>query len=400
MGCWGMGLTQSDEFCEIYDKFMESYNEGKEVVEITAAILAEYHAEFDDDDGIMHDVYFALAKAEWMCCEQSELVLNRVKEIIESGANIAFYEELGAGEKDLKVRQKNLEKFWASLQTPRAKPRQRRIDPMDSVKDLPPMEVGECYRYKFEDGYRVFAVLGFQKSEGWQKTACCAIFEKTYSAAELKVVNFLHETVNSIACFIGLEFLAPSAMKKIANISVPENLYPTSLGTDLVTYGSKKHFKAPFNSPLAYTLRELFALRDYPIPTELPPFRAGECYAIPARSGYRVAVVLERIRFWGNKSYKDSEALFICIMKNVYDTFDYDWQNEEIGRLGAYLAEDMPTTRAWKKIANITLPKNIYIKFFGVGKIIVSKAADFITDYASVPSMSLKKLFEAKNMIG
>lgn len=42
MGCWGMGMTQSDEFCEIYDKFMDSYNEGKEVAEITAAIILTY----------------------------------------------------------------------------------------------------------------------------------------------------------------------------------------------------------------------------------------------------------------------------------------------------------------------------------------------------------------------
>ena len=25
MGCWGMGMAQSDEFCKIYDKFMDSY---------------------------------------------------------------------------------------------------------------------------------------------------------------------------------------------------------------------------------------------------------------------------------------------------------------------------------------------------------------------------------------
>lgn len=67
MGCWGMGLTQSDEFCEIYDRFMDRYNNGDEVSTITEEILAEYHSEFSDDDGIMHDVYFALAKAEWMC---------------------------------------------------------------------------------------------------------------------------------------------------------------------------------------------------------------------------------------------------------------------------------------------------------------------------------------------
>ena len=90
MGCWGMGMAQSDEFCENYDNFMEEYDNGKAVAEITADILAKYHAEFADDDGVMHDIYFALAKAEWMCCEQSELVLRRVREIIESGANVVL----------------------------------------------------------------------------------------------------------------------------------------------------------------------------------------------------------------------------------------------------------------------------------------------------------------------
>ena len=84
MGCWGMGLTQNDEFCEVYENFMREYNNGEEVSKITSDILEEYHKEFDDKDGIMHDVYFALAKAEWMCCAQSELILNRVNTIIEN----------------------------------------------------------------------------------------------------------------------------------------------------------------------------------------------------------------------------------------------------------------------------------------------------------------------------
>ena len=42
MGCWGMGITQSDEFCEVYDRFLEEYDQGKTVVEITEKILSEY----------------------------------------------------------------------------------------------------------------------------------------------------------------------------------------------------------------------------------------------------------------------------------------------------------------------------------------------------------------------
>lgn len=126
MGCWGMGMAQSDEFCEVYDQFMEEYDEGLAVEEITKNILDDYHKEFSDDDGILHDVYFALAKAEWMCCVQSAAVLSKVRGIIESGANLDFYRDLGASASDLKTRKKNLGKFWLSLQEPRAKPRRRK----------------------------------------------------------------------------------------------------------------------------------------------------------------------------------------------------------------------------------------------------------------------------------
>ena len=39
MGCWGMGITQSDEYCEIYERFMEEYDEGKPLLYIKQDIL-------------------------------------------------------------------------------------------------------------------------------------------------------------------------------------------------------------------------------------------------------------------------------------------------------------------------------------------------------------------------
>ena len=134
MGCWGMGMAQSDEFCEVYEQFMEAYDEGQAVAEITQGILDEYHKEFSDSDGLMHDVYFALAKAEWMCCDQSTEVLSRVKEIVASGENLQFYRELGAHEQDLKTRKKNLEKFLSALQVPRAAPRKRKRKSANAVE--------------------------------------------------------------------------------------------------------------------------------------------------------------------------------------------------------------------------------------------------------------------------
>ena len=126
MGVWGMGIAQSDEYCEIYEDFMERYDEGVPVPEITDSILKSYLEEFDPADGVLHDVYFALAKGQWMTGGLSEELLAKVCDIVDGGANLDFYRELGAMERDLKARQRNLEKFRESLRTPRATPRKRK----------------------------------------------------------------------------------------------------------------------------------------------------------------------------------------------------------------------------------------------------------------------------------
>lgn len=107
-----MGLTQSDEYCETYDRFMEEYDLGKEPADIAKEILGEYLAEFGSNSGILHDVYFAIAKAQWMCQDLSPEIRQKVSEIIESDANITFLRELSATEADLKIRKKNLHAFW------------------------------------------------------------------------------------------------------------------------------------------------------------------------------------------------------------------------------------------------------------------------------------------------
>ena len=137
MGCWGMGITQSDEFCEVYDRFLEEYDQGKTVAEITEEILSEYLSEFDENDGVLHDVYFAIAKAEWMCSEQSKKTLDKVQHIIDNDLNIAFYRELGATKSDLQLRYKNLQKFWETLQIPRKSPRKRNIPKNEQLPSLP-----------------------------------------------------------------------------------------------------------------------------------------------------------------------------------------------------------------------------------------------------------------------
>ena len=256
MGVWGMGLTQSDEFCEVYEHFMERYNNGDEVSKIVSDILSEYHNEFSDDDGVLHDVYFALAKAEWMCCAQSETVINKVKTIIESDANISFYRELEATEADLKTRRKNLEKFWATLQTPRVKPRQRRIDPLDRIKELPPIQPGDCYAYKFDTGYRIVVILDRFEEERLCEQACCCILNRTFSSINIDVTK---EEIGYIAKYIGREFIAKSKLRKLTPISVPENFRKYIPQEFVEWYGMKKSFTREKFSSLKLTISDLLS---------------------------------------------------------------------------------------------------------------------------------------------
>lgn len=254
MGCWGMGLTQSDEFCEVYSQFMDRYNNGDEVSAITDEILKEYHKEFSDDDGVLHDVYFALAKARWMCCAQSKMVSDKVKEIIESGANISFYKELGATEKDLKIRQKNLEKFFNSLQTPRQKPRQRRIDPLDRVKELPPVFPGECYAYKYKDGYRAIVIIDrFKKPQMKEQIRVC-ILKNTFPTRQIDIET---EKIAYIADYIGIEFLGKSNLYKLPAIELGTD-FSSKIPPQYVSwYGLKSDFKKENFSSLNISIDDL-----------------------------------------------------------------------------------------------------------------------------------------------
>lgn len=254
MGVWGMGLTQSDTFCEVYDNFMHQYNNGAEVADITATILSKYHNEFNETDGILHDVYFALAKAEWICCEQSDLILNKVKSIIETNVNITFYRELDTTESDLKLRRRNLEKFWVSLQTPRAKPRQRRIDSLDREKELPPIQPGDCYAYKFDTGYRIMVILDRFKEEGWLEQVCCCILSGTFSSFDIDVTK---EEIGHIALYIGLEFIAKSKLRKLSSISIPENLRKCIPQECIAWHGKKADFTQEKFTPLKHTVADL-----------------------------------------------------------------------------------------------------------------------------------------------
>lgn len=214
MGCWGMGITQSDEYCEIYERFMEEYDQGKPISDIKADIFEEYLESFDEDDGVLHDVYFAIGKAEWMCGGISNEIFEVISDIINSGKNITFYRELEATERDLKQRQKNLDKFLNSLSTPRGKVKKRRVPTEKYVKiekpKLPNFHCGDVFAYEVDGKYRLLCFVNRQK------------FFNTY-AAYCYVWAKLYEEFPSIDDLIN-EYILPLGYFTVGNFPSMEKL--------------------------------------------------------------------------------------------------------------------------------------------------------------------------------
>lgn len=225
MSCWGMGITQSDEYCEIYERFMEEYDEGKPVKDITADILEEYLSEFDAEDGILHDVYFALAKGQWMCGGVQPEILEKVRTIIVSGANLEFLRELEADERDLKQRKRNLDKFLAGLQVPRSAVRKRKKPesayvPPKKHPPLPQVRLGDVVVYPDKEGWRALLVIQIQKDRDLGKSASCFVWNERFD--QIPTTDILWRTPGLIFGRIGGE-----AFPK--DIQVVDNIYTGSM---------------------------------------------------------------------------------------------------------------------------------------------------------------------------
>ena len=89
-----MDLNQSDEFCEIYDEYMDLYDIGLDPIAITQQMLNQYPREV-----MPHNAFFAIAKAEWDLGFRSKNVFSKVNEIIDNSENIEYYRSLGFSDK-------------------------------------------------------------------------------------------------------------------------------------------------------------------------------------------------------------------------------------------------------------------------------------------------------------
>lgn len=128
MGHWGTGLTSNDTFMEVYETFFHYYNHHLSIEEIREKLKLHF-SETIANDQTSNDYWFALSKALWECKALDIPTFNTVKNIIETRSDLKIWKELDASDKDIKSREKVLDKFLETISTerPRAKARKKII---------------------------------------------------------------------------------------------------------------------------------------------------------------------------------------------------------------------------------------------------------------------------------
>ncbi len=147
MGTWGTAISSNDTYADIYSEFMDMYNDGLEVPEITLQLLKSNQDLIDDRDG-KNDFWFAIAMAQWECKSLDNDIYKRVRQIVESGEDIELWKKQNADKKDVTKREKVLKLFIEkiSIEKPKAKRRKRKVF-RDSI-----FETGDCLIFKLTNG--------------------------------------------------------------------------------------------------------------------------------------------------------------------------------------------------------------------------------------------------------
>lgn len=124
MGAWNAKIKGNDTTLDIYSSFFERYNEGGNPVDISNQIKTDYQECFLDSDD-KNNALIGLALAQWETKCLEDKLYKQVKELIDTKADLAVWKDLGADEKTLAKRDKELQKFLFQISTERPKPKRR-----------------------------------------------------------------------------------------------------------------------------------------------------------------------------------------------------------------------------------------------------------------------------------
>jgi hypothetical protein len=154
MGTWGTAISSNDTYADIYRAFYDLYNAGLEVKEISAKLKAD-HKDIINDPDDSNNFWFALARAQWECKQLDNEIFELIKGIIESGSDLAVWQNLNGEDTDLRKRKQALDKFLIFLQTERPKAKSRK----KKIIRQPVFEKGDCLTFRLGNGHYGGAVV-------------------------------------------------------------------------------------------------------------------------------------------------------------------------------------------------------------------------------------------------
>lgn len=165
MGTWGTEILGNDTSCEVYEEFIELYNLGQEGNDISKNLLDRLAENLEDKEE-HNDILFALALAQWQTASLDNDFLNKIKHIIETGADITLWQELGVDQIMLASRKKELNSFLKKISIPKSKAKARKKPPTLIETDY---INGTCLAFQFPDksfGGVVIIDAEFYNSQG------------------------------------------------------------------------------------------------------------------------------------------------------------------------------------------------------------------------------------------
>ncbi len=149
MGTWGISISSNDTFAEVYDSYFNYYNDNWEIDLIVNQLEKDYDETIEIEEDA-NNFWFALAKALWECNALNVTILNKVKEIVNSGHDLRIWKELEASEQDLKKRKAVLDNFLIQISTPKDHPKARKKIKVKLVPSV--FEKGDCLVFKMDNG--------------------------------------------------------------------------------------------------------------------------------------------------------------------------------------------------------------------------------------------------------
>ncbi len=124
MGTWNTKINGNNTFQDIYQNFFDLYNQGQNPIDISKQIHDDFAEMFNDYDD-KNNSLFGLALAQWETKSLDPTVYKQVKEIVETNSDLEVWKGLGADNKTIEKRKKELDKFLTQISTEKEKPKRR-----------------------------------------------------------------------------------------------------------------------------------------------------------------------------------------------------------------------------------------------------------------------------------